>query len=386
DWILPIERVTPEDGHYFFGYFDKYQIDQTERFLLVNKAHFMHRQPRADDELELGLIDIADNNSYHPLTKTYAWCWQQGCMLQWLPGGKSTEFIYNDRRNGQFVAVKADIERGELEVFPRPIYALSPDGKWALSVNFARLAAERPGYGYEGVPDPWEDELHPEEDGIYAMNLENSEYKLIISLDQLAHFPPNRRQPGDGKHWSNHLAVSPNCERFMFLHRWKITDGSYITRFFTSDREGNNIRLLNDCNMTSHMGWIDDHRIIAFANRDHWGYYIFFDGSSEVREVGAGLFDDDGHCTCSTDGRWMLTDTYWHPVTNERTLILYDMKKVVRYNLGYFWSDPNLPRPARCDLHPRWSRDEKMVTFDSLHEGFRGVYAMDISSITTAMT
>ena len=36
--------------------------------------------------------------------------------------------------------------------------ALSADGRQAVSVNFARIAQTRPGYGYAGPADPWADE------------------------------------------------------------------------------------------------------------------------------------------------------------------------------------------------------------------------------------
>jgi hypothetical protein len=35
----------------------------------------------------------------------------------------------------------------------------------------------------------------------------------------------------------------------------------------------------------------------------------------------------------------------------------------------------------RCDLHPRWNRAGDAISFDSLHEGFRGVYSMEIGSL-----
>jgi 2-polyprenyl-6-methoxyphenol hydroxylase-like FAD-dependent oxidoreductase len=35
----------------------------------------------------------------------------------------------------------------------------------------------------------------------------------------------------------------------------------------------------------------------------------------------------------------------------------------------------------RCDLHPRWNRTGDAISFDSLHEGFRGVYSMQIGPL-----
>ncbi len=32
-----------------------------------------------------------------------------------------------------------------------------------------------------------------------------------------------------------------------------------------------------------------------------------------------------------------------------------------------------------CDLHPRWAQDGSTITFDSVHEGTRQIYALDVS-------
>ena len=32
-----------------------------------------------------------------------------------------------------------------------------------------------------------------------------------------------------------------------------------------------------------------------------------------------------------------------------------------------------------CDLHPRWAQNSSIITFDSVHEGTRQIYALDVS-------
>ena len=34
-----------------------------------------------------------------------------------------------------------------------------------------------------------------------------------------------------------------------------------------------------------------------------------------------------------------------------------------------------------CDLHPRWSRDGRQVVFDSIHEGTRQIYMVDVRNL-----
>jgi Tol biopolymer transport system component len=79
--------------------------------------------------------------------------------------------------------------------------------------------------------------------------------------------------------------------------------------------------------------------------------------------------------------RWLLTDTYPDPVTNERILMMFDCENNVRHDLGSFYTDPKLRKENRCDLHPRWSRDGTQVCIDSVHEGERQMYVLDVAPI-----
>ena len=42
---------------------------------------------------------------------------------------------------------------------------------------------------------------------------------------------------------------------------------------------------------------------------------------------------------------------------------------------------PRSMTDMRCDLHPRWNQNGTKISFDSTHEGFRGVYLVDVEAI-----
>ena len=383
DLAYPAARaVTRGPRYHFFGYYDKHPWNASGRYMLGLETTFMDRPPTAEDGAIVGLIDLAEGNRWQALDETYAWNWQQGTMLQWLPPECERLIIYNRRDGDRFVSVIRDIHTGETRVLPRPIYAVSHDGKFALSVNFARLDQTRPGYGYTGLPDPWQDELNPATDGIYWMDLTTGEHRLIISIEQMTHFRPVPAMDGV-KHWLNHLQFNPDDSRFIFLHRWYSPEGvGFGTRLFTARPDGSEIYCVAGDVYASHFDWCNSEQILAWALQQPLGkrYYLFTDRSEEVAVVGEGILTVNGHCSYSPDGRWLLTDTY--PDDDQgMTLILYRLRDGQRVDIGRFFSPQELYEEIRCDLHPRWSRDGKQVCIDSAHEGSRQMYVIDVSSI-----
>src|SRR5690348_11712467 len=86
DSLPPVRVITRGPKHHWFGYYDKLELDATNRYVLGMEVDFQHRSPKPEDEIAVGMVDLKDNDRWVPLGRSTAWCWQQGCMLQWLPG------------------------------------------------------------------------------------------------------------------------------------------------------------------------------------------------------------------------------------------------------------------------------------------------------------
>ncbi|MFO0907391.1 MAG: hypothetical protein U0794_03350 [Isosphaeraceae bacterium] len=381
----PVRALTRGPKFHWFGYYDKLEFDPTGRYVLGMAVGFEHRSPRPDDVIEVGMVDLHDQDRWIPLGTSRAWCWQQGCMLQWIPGSKS-EVIWNDRVDDRFVSRILNVETRAERTIPAPIYALSPDATWAVAPDFRRLHDTRPGYGYAGIPDPGRDQLAPDDAGIWRTDLKTGQTRLLFSFRRLAGMFPGNPAPREAKHWFNHLLVSPDGSRFAFLHRWQGPgDRGFITRLLTCDPDGGRLHVLDPHRKTSHFIWRDPNHILAWAFHPSHGekFYLYQDLSDRVEVVAPDVMTVNGHCTYlpGTDSRWILNDTYpdrqrlQHPY-------LYDTQRGTRHALGAFLSPPAYTGEWRCDTHPRSSPDGRSVVIDSPHDGHgRQLYLIDVSRV-----
>ncbi|MBS0210104.1 MAG: hypothetical protein JSS27_14240 [Planctomycetes bacterium] len=384
--LPPVRAITKGDGFYWFGYYDKLQFSPDNRFVLGNRARFEHRSPTAEDEIQVGMVDLAENDRWIPLGKSNAWNWQQGCMLQWIPGSP-WKVIWNDRDGDKFVAHILDVKTNEKRTIPSPIYALSPNGKEAVSCDFARVADCRPGYGYAGIRDPYFDDMAPTAAGITRVNLETGTSKLIISHHQLATTGEVIQNTPQSKHHAYHLLCGPNGERFILLHRWTQPKGGHLTRLITAAMDGSDLRIVIPNGYASHFIWRDPTHILSQAKgwlgNDNWGDFLFEDKASGiVAEIGHGVLDSGGHLTYLRNNQWILNDTYPQGAKRLQTPHLYEIATNRRIDVGHFPSPEEYKGEWRVDNHPRLSRDERFVCIDSAHEGRgRQLYLIDISGV-----
>jgi hypothetical protein len=378
--FLDAVPLTAGPKFHWFGYYDKFPWDSTGRFVLSLEVDFMDRPPVPGDIATVGMVDLQDGNRFIPLAQTAAWNWQQGTHLQWLPTAPDREIIYNSLEGDRYVSVIQDVHTGARRQLPLPIYAVSRDGKKAVTLNFSRVHSTRPGYGYNSLMHQAGPDL-TDEDGIWVMDLETGEHELIVTLKQVYDIVPQDTFEG-ARHWFNHLQFSTDSRRFIFLHRWRHGSASWGTRLFTAGPDGSDVCLLNDNQMTSHFDWCGPDKVLAWATRFDIGdrYFLFHDCSDKIEIVGEDVFTCDGHCSYSPDGKWIMTDTY-PDAEKKRTLILYRVADNTRIDIGRFYSVPVSDNEFRCDLHPRWSRDGKQVCFDSTHEEQRQLYVIDVSEV-----
>lgn len=379
----PAKMVT-SGKHHFFGYYDKCQWDATDRYMIALETEFMNRAPEPDDVAVIGLIDTQNDNEWKPVAETTAWCWQQSCMLHWLPSAADREIIYNVKKKDKFVAEIRDVFTGETREIPHAIYCLSPNGKEAIGHNFARVGVTRPGYGYVGLPDPWHDDLAPADDGLYHINLETGETELIVTLKQIAEMKPYPNVP-DAKHWFNHIQFNPDGSRFIFLHRARClkTDEFLGTNAFTANPDGSGLHCMYDEGRFSHFDWQDPKHLMAWSCTEGLGeHFIIYTDQSDVKKVFAEKeIQADGHNSFSPDRKWIANDTYPAKEDHKRTLMVVEIENEKRVDLGRFYAPPELKADFRCDLHPRWNRKGTKISFDSAHEGMRQVYICDVEDI-----
>ncbi len=163
--FVPYKQLTSEPDKHWFAYYDKLETDPSCRFVLAMKRKFEGRKPTADDVIEIGAIDLADNQKWIKLGESRAWGWQQGCQFQFVPNTKS-KVIWNNRIGDKFVSRIKDIATKEERLIDTPIYALSPCGKWAVTVYYSRVDDMRRGYGYSELSDKFANEKYPKDAGI----------------------------------------------------------------------------------------------------------------------------------------------------------------------------------------------------------------------------
>lgn len=379
DAIVDVKRISPEGQQCFFGYYDLNAYESTGEKHLCHRVPFIDRIPGKSDVAELGLVSEA---GFEKIGETTAWNFQQGAMLQFRKDSDAVVF-YNERVEDRYVTCVLNRKTGEKRKLPKAAACISPDGKYALSINFSRIFGFRAGYGYAGFPDPFEAQNRPTEDGIFLMDVETGACKLLIDYERIyREFPLKGME--QAKMVVNHITFNESSDRFLFLLRNfpSASGASWGTTLITSDLEGN-MHLVLENRFVSHYCWKNGSQILAFcAPGEKAGLFLLDDLTGQYTQLKSpypeGPYGGDIHCLCSPDKRYILGDGYPDP-EGYRPLFLYDTRTDTVQKLLRSKSTMDANWDIRCDLHARFNRQGNKVSFDSVHEGARQICEISLT-------
>ena len=379
-----IARLSPDDKlhEYFFGYYDKSPWDISDRYVLCLQANNTWKDVNPREKANIILIDTKQNFSNSERIKkiadTLTWNVQQGCMLQWLGPDFSSKIIYNDFYDNKYVAIILDIYTRQKRIISMPIYTVSNDGKTALSLDFSRLYNLRPGYGYYNLPEITNGINLPKEPAVWKIDLTTGHIQPILSYTDFACFNSRKEmQDSCAIHKVNHLMLNPKGNRFMLLYRWFVNGRKY-TRLITCNTDGTDKYLLLDNDMVSHCCWKNDEEILAFANHksNGIGYYLLKDKTKSFKYYWDEL-KSDGHPSYSPNRKLIVTDSYPNRIRMQQLYIMQEETGRIQ-TVSKVFAPFKYDNDTRCDLHPRWNHKGNQICFDSVFEGKRGLYSINV--------
>lgn len=360
----------------FFGYYDKYPMNNSDFMLLNMTSYSTKKAPSTRYPISVLLINMKQREVLLEI-KTRAYNWQQGCRVHWL---NNDLFILNDFDSDlqKYIARVFSVSNlKEVKSFDYPVQD-SFGIDYFLSINYQRINTLRPDYGYRNLSKMSIIELKRlDNDGIWKINYRTGKSNLLYSLEQIANFETTNVNL-KAFHKVNHLMINKTGDKFIFIHRY-LKKNVRFDRLLLADVQGNLLKVLADNEMVSHCCWLNENTIFAYLrgidNIDsyysidiHTGKMTLFDNSL-FRKFG------DGHP--SSNGRFILSDSYPDKALHQH-LLLYDIKNGDAKELGSFFHGLSYNEETRCDLHPRLSPDAKRVFFDSVCNGKRQLYYIDL--------
>ena len=361
----------------FFGYYDKTPLSKAGFLLCHSTTHATDRKPDCSKTLDILVFSVDDLK--HPVlsVKTSVYNWQQGARAHWLD---DDTFIFNDfdASNQRYISRVFSLkESKEIKRFDFPVQDSFRDD-YFLSINYRRIQSLRPDYGYRNMPgldDRGMAEL--EQDGIWKIDQKTGASSLLYSIADVCAIAPDSRFDA-ARHKINHVMISPGGDRFIFLHRYFVGNRKF-DRLFLAAAHTPDLKMLADNEMVSHCFWINNHSVISFMRgpSGHDGYYVLNVDDGSISSYFNGKLDSmgDGHPHVHDD--WFITDTY-PDKSRMQHLFKASLTTGDVQEIGQFFQPFEFRGETRCDLHPRVSPDGSKVFFDSVFNGKRKLYVLQL--------
>jgi hypothetical protein len=375
DWPLLAFDVNSLEA--FFGYYDKSPGNTSGLVIAHTTAHDTSVPPKSSYKIGITVFDSSGKQMMSIPSSAYNL--QQGSRAHWL---SDNCLVFNDydESEGHYVSKVFSVGEGQLvEQYGHAVQD-SFENKFFLSLNYRRLMALRPDYGYRNIPNMTEAELREvSDDGLWFVDYKTGESRLLVSIQKACELKPDVLFD-KALHKFNHVMISPSGEKAIFMHRY-IVAGRRFDRLLSLEIHTGEIELLSDYGMVSHCFWADDNTVLGYMRgpdgRDT--YWLINVSTGEFKESPTVELKPYGDGHPHVHGDWFVTDTYPDKARMQH-LLLGNWKTGEVRHLGEFFHAFRFSGESRCDLHPRFSPDGKSVYFDSVWSGKRCLYRLDLEN------
>ena len=337
--------IGKDNADIFLGYYDinNFSFDETKilfHYKLKNKKY-----------TNISVLNLKNNKIIH-YDFSYAWSWQLGSRSQWI---SSDEIIFNTiDKKGDLICKSINIKNNEFKHYPFSFFSISKNFKYAINLNFNLLEKFRPGYGYS-----------------FLQKGKNNDKNFIsiwcIRTQKILHLFDQRllkkklKLPFSDIYF-NHASWSPNSENFIIYavkQKSRFNKLIYIKNF-------KEIKIINEIQLISHHEWISKNEIFFYGKiKNEKSFFVFNLDTNIHKKINFEFSNKDGH-PHSSDHNLFIIDTYPNKF-QERLLYTFDLKKKKFNLLGSAFNNFYLTNDKKCDFHPKLSKDNKTVLFDSTH-------------------
>lgn len=366
------EIETPWHGteESFFGYYDKIPVNSKGDVLMHLTDYNTKNVPSPSHPIKIAIV--FNNGKQEVIGETCSYNWQQGARAMWL---NNDLVMYNAYENGRYKAVVYSVaEKKVIKSFERPVQEANGQ-VYYLSINYRRIMAVRPDYGYRNMAPLTKEELNDiYEAGIIKVDYASGEETELIPMEDIFRVSP-KAVFTSCVHVVNHLMLSPKATGLIFVHRFYEGKRRHDRLMYYDFKE---LRCVLDDDMVSHYCWLDEERIFGYVRVNGTdGFYTINVKTGETKPCDAlnSLHNGDGHPTYY-DGK-VIVDTY-PDKSRIQHLMMLDLKTQEIKQIVEVYQSVKYMNETRCDMHPRFAKDGKCVYFDSVYNGKRELCKFDL--------
>lgn len=337
--------IGKNNADIFLGYYDINNLSFDEKKILF------HQKFKNQKYLNISVLYLKNKKIInHDIS--YAWSWQLGSRSQWI---SNEEIIFNTTdKNGKLICKSINIYNNKFKCYPFSFFSISKNFKYAINLNFNLLEKRRPGYGYLIS----QKDINDDENFISIWNIDKSKQEFFFDHK----FFNEKLKKFFNEFYFNHASWSPNNSSYIV---YAIKKDSRINKllFFENFK---NIKIIDEIKLISHHEWINHNEIFFFGIiKNEKGFFRFNLVNRSYKKINFELSNTDGH-PYSCDKNLFIIDTYPNKF-QERLLYTYNLEQNKFDLLGSALNNFYLTNEKKCDFHPKISKNNKIILFDSSH-------------------